>query len=141
MIEDEKELHELDDGYIEGQPPVEEDIEEVDPFTLFMFGQSPNRRYRENHSTEETVLEYNPVERGDWFLGRRISQERSKEEQIGTPVGTNEMEQSSSLNGLLQNINYLELMEHVDTLMTSAGQLKPLFTKIKPLFEQFINKK
>ncbi|MBS4212156.1 hypothetical protein [Neobacillus rhizophilus] len=39
------------------------------------------------------------------------------------------------------NIDYTEIMGHVDTLMESARGLKPLFQKIYPFVEQLLKKK
>lgn len=40
-----------------------------------------------------------------------------------------------------QGINFEELMKHVDTLMGSYDQLKPLFQKVTPFVTQFFTKK
>ena len=47
----------------------------------------------------------------------------------------------SSYSGILDQIDIDEVLHHVDTLIGSAKELKPLFGKVKPLLEQFINKK
>jgi hypothetical protein len=41
---------------------------------------------------------------------------------------------------LLNQVNLEEIMMHIDSLVGSAKQLKPMFSKIKPLFEQFLKK-
>ncbi|KIY22952.1 hypothetical protein [Mesobacillus subterraneus] len=41
----------------------------------------------------------------------------------------------------LDHIDLDEVMHHVDTLITSSKELKPLFGKIKPFFDQIIDKK
>ncbi|QQZ08230.1 hypothetical protein [Heyndrickxia vini] len=38
----------------------------------------------------------------------------------------------------LKNINLDEMMTHVDNLMTSLGELKPMFQKVSPLISKFI---
>jgi len=40
----------------------------------------------------------------------------------------------------LDDIDLDQLLSHVDTLITSAQELKPLFSKAKPYLEQFMNK-
>ncbi|KKK36953.1 hypothetical protein WQ57_16345 [Mesobacillus campisalis] len=37
-------------------------------------------------------------------------------------------------------INLEEIMVHIDTLVDSARQLKPMFSKIRPFFDQFLKK-
>ena len=44
------------------------------------------------------------------------------------------------LNKYLGQIDLDEVMYHVDTLITSARELKPLVGKVKPLFDHFIEK-
>ena len=44
------------------------------------------------------------------------------------------------LNKYLGKIDLDEVMHHVDTLITSARELKPLMGKVRPLFDQFIEK-
>ncbi|MBT2642694.1 hypothetical protein J7I80_10690 [Bacillus sp. ISL-41] len=46
----------------------------------------------------------------------------------------------SPLNKYLGQIDLDEVMYHVDTLMTSARELKPLVGKVKPLFDHFMDK-
>jgi hypothetical protein len=43
-------------------------------------------------------------------------------------------------DNLLNQVNIEELMMHIDSLVGSAKHLKPMFSKIKPLFEQFLKK-
>jgi hypothetical protein len=46
----------------------------------------------------------------------------------------------SPLNKYLGQIDLDEVIYHVDTLITSARELKPLVSKVKPLFDHFIEK-
>ncbi|SEN14892.1 hypothetical protein SAMN05192533_109172 [Mesobacillus persicus] len=41
---------------------------------------------------------------------------------------------------ILNQINLEEIMGHVDALMGSAKELKPMFNKIRPLIDQFLKK-
>ncbi|MGM0902420.1 MAG: hypothetical protein ACQEXB_15140 [Bacillota bacterium] len=43
-------------------------------------------------------------------------------------------------DNLLNQVNLEEIMMHIDSLVGSAKQLKPMFSKIRPLFEQFLKK-
>jgi hypothetical protein len=47
---------------------------------------------------------------------------------------------SSEEDNLLNQVNIEEIMMHIDSLVGSAKHLKPMFSKIKPLFEQFLKK-
>jgi hypothetical protein len=49
-------------------------------------------------------------------------------------------EPSSPLSKYLDQIDLDEVMYHVDTLITSARELKPLLGKVKPFFNQIIDK-
>ncbi|MBT2678199.1 hypothetical protein J7E38_04250 [Bacillus sp. ISL-35] len=46
----------------------------------------------------------------------------------------------SPLSKYLDHIDLDEVMYHVDTLITSARELKPLLGKVKPFFDQIIDK-
>jgi hypothetical protein len=43
-------------------------------------------------------------------------------------------------DSFLEKVNLEELLDHVDLLMSSAKQLKPLVRKLSPFVQQFINK-
>lgn len=49
-------------------------------------------------------------------------------------------ENNASLLQLLGQIDLNEMMTHVDTLVTSAKELKPLWGKVKPFIGQWIDK-
>ncbi|CAM3771589.1 hypothetical protein [Mesobacillus thioparans] len=49
-------------------------------------------------------------------------------------------EPSSPLSKYLDQIDLDAVMYHVDTLITSARDLKPLLGKVKPFFDQIIDK-
>lgn len=90
-----------------------------DRFTSLMFG-------------SRKKSEISPKEEYDWILGKRKPETNHE----------NNLEQSNSpLEKLLQNIDYVETMKHVDTLMSSANELKPILKKVKPLIETFLPKK
>ncbi|MBT2708684.1 hypothetical protein [Bacillus sp. ISL-47] len=111
----------------------DEDEQETDPFTQFLFG--PNAR-RNRHLEEEKQGE----EDFEKDLERR-SRHQNDDWLFG---GSRRPQEDDSLNGkvnhLLNNINYEELMNNIDTLMTSASQLKPLLKKASPFLEQFLKK-
>ncbi|MBS4172037.1 hypothetical protein [Bacillus sp. FJAT-49736] len=62
------------------------------------------------------------------------------------PTGQNETPSTDGwLDGLLNNkhlsnVNLDELMKHVDQLIISLNELKPMFQKVSPLIERFIQK-
>ncbi|MBY0095335.1 hypothetical protein [Mesobacillus maritimus] len=43
-------------------------------------------------------------------------------------------------DNLLNQVNLEEILMHIDSLVGTAKQLKPMFSKIKPLFDQFLKK-
>ncbi|MDZ5470334.1 hypothetical protein SM124_01100 [Bacillus sp. 31A1R] len=117
--------------------PNDEEVP-VDPFSSFMFGH-PRKRNISNDAHEDY--------HGDWLFGRRLPHhEEPTSNRDDHPFNFSkhphsEESNKQSLGHILQNVNYIELMGHVDQLIDSAGQLKPLFNKIKPIVEQFLNKK
>lgn len=51
-----------------------------------------------------------------------------------------ERKQADPENSSSNQLNFEELMTQIDTLMTSAKELKPMFAKIRPFFDQFLKK-
>ncbi|MGA9228116.1 MAG: hypothetical protein WB217_17345 [Mesobacillus sp.] len=49
-------------------------------------------------------------------------------------------ESKSTGSGFLSQIDLGEVLHHVDTLITSAKELKPLFGKVRPYFDHLIDK-
>ncbi|KON89439.1 hypothetical protein AF332_23225 [Sporosarcina globispora] len=108
-----------------------------DPLTHFLFGE----RARRNRPTEEE----NELERkDDWLFGGKNRNVHEADEWLlgGRSRATNERNDSASENenNILNNINLEELMGNIDTLMSSAHQLKPLLKKAGPLLEMFLKK-
>lgn len=97
---------------------------EIDPFSRLMFG---DKRYYEEE--KESVSKRKD---DDWILGSKSSPPPKSEK----PSFLN-----GSLGEYLQNVDYMEIMHHFDTLMNSANELKPLFKKVRPVLESFLNKK
>jgi hypothetical protein len=60
---------------------------------------------------------------------------------FGTKRKADQSEPSEFETGTQPSINYEELMIHIDTLMESAKNLKPLFQKVYPFVEQIWKKK
>ncbi|WP_423409705.1 hypothetical protein AABM38_06790 [Heyndrickxia sp. MSNUG] len=53
---------------------------------------------------------------------------------------TKARDSQSTESGLLSQIDLGEVLYHVDTLITSAKELKPLFGKVRPFFDHLIDK-
>ncbi|MBT2686409.1 hypothetical protein [Bacillus sp. ISL-37] len=66
-----------------------------------------------------------------FMFGRPRYNEESSEQSV---------KNDSPLNKYLGQIDLDEVMYHVDTLITSARELKPLVGKVKPLFDHFMEK-
>jgi hypothetical protein len=93
-----------------------EDERRRDPFDFMM---------KENHSSQETG-QNDPFDHF-MFGGSRDSRDHRGD--------TN-----SNGSGILGQIDLGEVLYHVDTLISSARELKPLFGKVKPLLDHFIDK-
>ncbi|MFE8700365.1 hypothetical protein ACFYKX_07060 [Cytobacillus sp. FJAT-54145] len=117
-----------------------DEANEIDPFSQFMFGKTI---YRERNEKESSSFNNN-----EWLFGRRSPANDDDQRDRGGidlfslhPRQSQKSEQKNSIGNILQNVNYIELMEHMDTLMNSAKELKPLLSKVRPLIDQFTNKK
>lgn len=53
---------------------------------------------------------------------------------------TKASDSKSTGSGFLSQIDLGEVLYHVDTLITSAKELKPLFGKVRPYFDHLIDK-
>lgn len=95
---------------------------EIDPFSRLMFGDRRPYKQEDNSSRKEH----------DWLFGSKPSRESTRD---------NSSFLNGSLGDYLQKVDYIEIMNHVDTLMASANELKPLIKKVKPVIESFLNKK
>lgn len=117
-----------------------DETNEIDPFSQFMFGKTVHRERKEREPSS--------FNNNDWLFGRRPPANDDDYRDRGGidlfslhPRQQQKSEQKNSIGSILQNVNYMELMEHMDTLMNSAKQLKPLLSKVRPLIDQFTNKK
>ena len=114
-----------------------------DPLSHFLFGDRVRR-----HESDEVEKEFEKSEeaqgKGDWLFGDRSRNAHEADEWLlgGKSRKTDAREDSPNENGknILNNINFEELMGNIDTLMTSAHQLKPLLKKAGPLLEMFLKK-
>jgi hypothetical protein len=52
----------------------------------------------------------------------------------------NDNESHSEGSSFLSQIDFDEVLHHVDTLISSAKELKPLFGKVRPYIDNFIDK-
>jgi hypothetical protein len=105
---------------------------ELDGFSRFMFG--PRHRMHNGSGMEDNQEGKEPSgkRRGDWILGRQERETDSSPRE--------EPREPGQIEKLLDGVDLGQLMDNIDTLMTSAGQLKPLFKKVTPLFQQLLKK-
>lgn len=86
---------------------------------------------RENEeSSDQREQEYTHFDQ--FMFGRSMNNKEKPSEQS--------VKNDSPLNKYLGQIDLDEVMYHVDTLITSARELKPLVGKVKPLFDHFLEK-
>jgi ribosomal protein L5 len=102
---------------------------ERDPFSALMF---PSRRERIQESDKEENRD--AVTEHEWLFGKRRSYQKEQ------PMKTNPKNQSA-LEKVVNNVNVPELINHLDTLMTSAQTLKPIIQQIKPVISSFLQTK
>ncbi|GLB58897.1 hypothetical protein [Cytobacillus sp. NCCP-133] len=140
-----------------------EDKEEIDPFAHFLFGSNANRKRQFEEDLQEENInggdyesstrhqsdwlfggrDRESIRNDDWLFGGRSSDFYEKEEMLfGRSKDSHGDDNSlnSKVNSILNNVNLEELMNNIDTLMSSANQLKPLLKKASPFLEQFLKK-
>ena len=121
-------------------------INKADSFTQFMFGPNykgsnisgessgniPSENLEENEANQNGNLDeikanhYRNLD--DWLFGKRHH----------PPVEQNALH--AQINQIINNINFVELMENIDQLVSSAQKFKPLYSKISPMFKQIFKK-
>ncbi|MFT9596333.1 hypothetical protein [Mesobacillus sp.] len=83
----------------------------------------------EQEGSDQREQEYTHFDQ--FMFGRHRNIEEESEQSV---------KNDSPLNKYLGQIDLDEVMYHVDTLITSARELKPLVGKVKPLFDHFREK-
>ncbi|WP_436375347.1 hypothetical protein [Cytobacillus sp. BC1816] len=115
-----------------------------DPLSHFLFGERVRRHESAQDEKESDRRAEEAQGNGDWLFGGRSRNAHEADEWLlgGKDRKTDERESPPKENGnnILNNINLEELMGSIDTLMTSAHQLKPLLKKAGPLLEMFLKK-
>lgn len=99
--------------------------EEVDFFTELMFGRRMNNR--ENHLPAEDTNAH-------W---------KENNNSNDTPNAQNQSfldEKNLPIPHWLKNMDYGEIFNHIDTILTSTKELKPLLKKITPFIETILQK-
>ncbi|MBY0121034.1 hypothetical protein [Bacillus sp. S/N-304-OC-R1] len=109
----------------------EEQISAGDPFSLFMFG--PNQRNTDlkrepvESSTENKKLNNSSLD--DWLFGNQRKPESTKNKAI-----------NDQINQIINNIDFIALMDNIDALKQSAQQFKPIYSKVTPMIKQLFKK-
>lgn len=94
--------------------PTQYDDENWDHFSRLMFG---NRLQRD----------------------RELPRKDYTDEDYREEKGSYSQEQQNILK-TLENIDYLQLMENIDSIMASAKKLKPLMQQIQPIMKSLLKK-
>lgn len=106
-------------------PEVEDNIEKIE----------------EEKKEEETLHPFDRMFFGGGGPGNRrplFDRPVQQTERSNETANENNMLSSILNHPNLKNINLDEMMTHVDNLMTSLGELKPMFQKVSPLISKFI---
>ncbi|KQL54993.1 hypothetical protein AN964_16775 [Heyndrickxia shackletonii] len=79
------------------------------------------------------------------FFGNRNRQNRNDRQNRSQPATNDSPQMDGWLNSILNNkhlsnVNMDELMTHVDQLIVSLNELKPMFKKVAPMIQSFIQK-
>lgn len=94
-----------------------------DAFDFMLGGKGKNLRDQSIHEESESENDFR-----HFMFGNSRGEE------------TKDRDSQSTGSGLLSQIDLGEVLYHVDTLITSAKELKPLFGKVRPYFEHLIDK-
>ncbi|MEH7442798.1 hypothetical protein V7201_10880 [Bacillus sp. JJ1122] len=94
-----------------------------DAFDFMLGGNSKNLRDQSIHEENESENDFR-----HFMFGNSTEEE------------TKARDNKSTGSGLLNQIDLGEVLYHVDTLITSAKELKPLFGKVRPYFDHLIDK-
>ncbi|MEH7122171.1 MULTISPECIES: hypothetical protein [unclassified Bacillus (in: firmicutes)] len=119
----------------------EQDFKKTDRLNQLMF-RSIEQPSNENMGIDETFKEMEYENSNRRYSHSRIDSLMFGERHHPSPKGsTNNSSLSNHLNHVVNNINFLELMDNIDTLVSSAKQLKPLYRQVTPFIDQFFKKK
>lgn len=134
----------------ETKQPMEDDLdheeEYVDHLTQFMFGKRNQRR----NNNENFINGDSDYTHGDWFIKRKETQKsfnlfKGKSARSGSPFSFHMRSSGKGKLGqiedILNNIDYVDLMEKIDAFITATNQLKPLYKDAKSIMNQFLQKK
>lgn len=121
--------------------------EELDRFTQFMFGKKTNRRLQTYSDKDERSRD----EHGDWFIKRKNSNQsfglfptkkRNSNAHQNLFLSNNSNKGNlGQIEDIINNLDYVEIMDKIDTFISATNQLKPLYKDVKKMVSQFINKK
>lgn len=104
-----------------------------DPFSLLMFGPSQRTTDINNDSQdmqkEKETNNHSSID--DWLFGNRHS---------SNTINNESMTSQAKINQILNNLDFVALMDNIDTLVQSAQQLKPLYSKVSPMIKQIFKK-
>ena len=91
---------------------------------------------------DEAYVETRNENSNRMYSHNRLDNLMFRERHHPSPKGNNnDRSLSNQLNDVVNNINFFELMENIDTLVSSAKQLKPLYRQVTPFIDQFFKKK
>jgi len=119
----------------------EEELDQSSEELEAEMGQQQNQQQATRE--EENSRPRNPFD--TMFFGNR-NRSIQNERQNRTQSETNDSSQMNGLlNGILNNkhlnnVNMDELMTHVDQLIVSLNELKPMFKKVAPMIQNMIQK-
>jgi len=94
-----------------------------DAFDFMLGGNGKNLRDQSIHEESESDNDFR-----HFMFGNSTGEE------------TKARDSKSTDSGFLNQIDLGEILFHVDTLITSAKELKPLFGKVRPYFNHLIDK-
>ena len=100
-------------------------------------------KVEKQQNQENNTREIHPFD--TLFFGNRSRSIRNERQNQTEPEQKEETVNDGWIDGILNNkhlsnINFDELMTHVDQLIVSLNELKPMFQKISPMIERFLQK-
>ncbi|MCS0674528.1 hypothetical protein [Cytobacillus firmus] len=101
---------------------------QIDPFTSLMFGKGhDDESYGDRETKQNTQITANTINHFDnWIFGPKQKEKNSEKSTA-----------QNQIEDFLNEIDFILLMETIDSIRNSSKQLKPLVKKLIPYLEKF----
>ncbi|MGV3263473.1 hypothetical protein [Cytobacillus pseudoceanisediminis] len=99
---------------------------QIDPFTSLMFGKGNDDESYPDRETKQNIAADKTSHFDNWIFGPKQKEKNSEKSTAQNPI-----------EDFLNEIDFILLMETIDSIRNSSKQLKPLVKKLIPYLEKF----